>query len=253
MNDLRQQLDSLLAGRVCLIGVGNPDYGDDGAGMLLARRLLACLTQPAVRNSSFGSQTDPSQRHASARRTDTGGTESTSSVFCDLQGHPLCRSSRGEEAHFFCWMSNSAERVSLVTSAATGWWERVGAAGNACVFLAETSPERYVSRLVEGGFDHVIFIDAVHFGAEPGAVALLDSTEMRSRYPQVSTHKISLGVLAQLVEEAGRTRAWLLGVQPGSLRPGRGLSTEVRTTLNLLVALLGDRLEIEPKEEWVAA
>ena len=41
-----------------------------------------------------------------------------------------------------------------------------------------------------------------------------------TRYPQISTHKISLGVLAGFVESNGVTKAWLLGVQPESLKQG---------------------------------
>ena len=40
MKDLRQQLAELLQGRVCLMGLGNVDCGDDGFGVRLAEDLL---------------------------------------------------------------------------------------------------------------------------------------------------------------------------------------------------------------------
>jgi hydrogenase maturation protease len=86
--------------------------------------------------------------------------------------------------------------------------------------------------------DHVVFLDAVEFGGPPGSVVLLDSDEMAARFPQISTHKLSLGLLAKQVEANGRTKAWLLGVQPGSLRSGEELTPAVRTTFELMLDLL---------------
>ena len=56
------------------------------------------------------------------------------------------------------------------------------------------------------------------FGAAPGSVVFLNSREMAARFPQISTHNISLGMLAKCVEAGGKTRAWLLGAQPESLK-----------------------------------
>jgi len=110
------------------------------------------------------------------------------------------------------------------------------------VIIAGTEPEKYLSRSKIGDFDHLIFVDAVDFGAVPGSVVFLNSTEMASRFPQVSTHRLSLGLLARMVETRGTTKAWLLGVQPQSLRPGRELSSSVQTTMAVLIKLLMSRL-----------
>ncbi len=104
--------------------------------------------------------------------------------------------------------------------------------------MAGTTPERYVPFLSGGGFDTVLFLDAVEVGAAPGSVVLLDSGEMAARWPQVSTHKLSLGLLARLIESDGGTRAWLLGIQPETLEPGRGISPVVSATLESLAGLL---------------
>ena len=42
--------------------------------------------------------------------------------------------------------------------------ERLQAIGIPNVIAAGTTPERWVSRLADPGFDHVIFLDAVEFG-----------------------------------------------------------------------------------------
>jgi hydrogenase 3 maturation protease len=111
------------------------------------------------------------------------------------------------------------------------------------ILVAGMSPERHLSRLAAGDFDAVLFLDAVECGALPGAVVLLDAAEMASRFPQVSTHRISLGLLAQMIEANGRTRVWLLGVQPASLKPGDRLSSAVATAVECLAGLLTEQPE----------
>jgi hydrogenase maturation protease len=152
MADLREQLHECLHGRICLMGLGNEDYGDDAAGIRLAEKLIA--------------------------------------------------------------------------------------AGKRDVMIAGTRPETCISQAVREGFEQIVFLDAVEFGGAPGSVVFLDSAEMISRFPQISTHKISLGVLAMWAEISGATKAWLLGVQPESLKAGQPLSEPVTTTLSVLEELL---------------
>ncbi len=148
----RQQLESCLRGRVCFVGLGNSDYGDDGSGVCLAEKLLG--------------------------------------------------------------------------------------AGVSDVYVAGSNPERFLGRITQAGFDTVVFLDAAELGAPAGSAALLGSAEMKARYPQVSTHKISLATLAKLVEANAATKAWLLGVQPERVNPGAQLTPCVQKTLDLLTDLL---------------
>jgi hydrogenase 3 maturation protease len=150
--NLREQFEHTLRGRVCLMGVGNPDYGDDSFGVRLAEALLK--------------------------------------------------------------------------------------AGMPDVIVAGNSPERYLGSQANMKTDHLVFLDAVEFGAAPGSVVFLDSRQITACYPQISTHKISLSTLAMLVESNGFTKAWLLGVQPESLKEGQSLTPAVRKTLDALLALL---------------
>ena len=111
-------------------------------------------------------------------------------------------------------------------------------AGVPDVVVAGNSPDRCLGSAASMKFDHLVFLDTAEFGAAPGSVVFLDSHQIAARYPQISTHKISLGVLAGFVESNGVTRAWLLGVQPESLKEGNGLSPKVRKTLGVLLELL---------------
>ncbi len=158
MHDLRTQLRQILQGRVCLVGVGNVDLGDDALGVKLAQMV-----------------------------------EDLPLAICNLR-----------------------------------------------IILAGSTPERCLAELSHGDFDHVLFLDAVEFGAEPGAVALLNSTEMAARFPQISTHKLSLGLLAKMVEATCPTKVCLLGVQPESLKEGHTLTPTVQASVELLADLLAD-------------
>lgn len=150
MADLRQQLECSLAGRVCFMGLGNVDYGDDGFGVRLAEQLKS--------------------------------------------------------------------------------------SGIPDVIVAGTAPDRWISHFA--AFDHIVFLDAVEFGGTPGSAVFLDSAEIAARFPQVSTHKISVGVLARWVELPDGTKAWLLGVQPESLKSSQQLTPTVQVTLEALRKLL---------------
>jgi hydrogenase 3 maturation protease len=108
------------------------------------------------------------------------------------------------------------------------------------VIDAGTMPERYTGRVADEAYDSLVFFDAVDFGGEPGDVLVADSEEMESRFPQISTHKISLGMLARWIESGGVTKAWLIGVQPESLKMGQGISPTVQNTLDILEELLND-------------
>jgi hydrogenase maturation protease len=120
--------------------------------------------------------------------------------------------------------------------------EALQTAGVPDVVVAGPTPEHWIGRLAGGGFDTVVFLDAVEVGAEPGAVALLDAGELAARFPQISTHKFSLGTLARLLETMGRVRTWLLGVQPKSLAPRSELTPPLQASLAILKDLLCDAL-----------
>ena len=152
MTNLRDQLRNSLKGRVCLMGLGNLEYGDDGFGVRLAEDLVA--------------------------------------------------------------------------------------AGMPNVVIAGTNPEDYIGRVAAAGYAHVVFLDAVDFAAPPASVVFLDARKIEERFPQCSTHKLSLGLLAKWAELNAGTHAWLLGVQPESLAHGDQLTRSVAYTLEMLKELL---------------
>ncbi len=160
MPDLREQLRYCFRGRICVMGLGNTDYGDDGFGVYLAESIATRLA---------GSGKSALGRH---------------------------------------------------------------------VINAGTIPERLIGSLKRKGYDHLLFLDAVEFGGEPGSVLLLNADEIAARFPQISTHKMSIGLLARYIETSEGTNVWLLGVQPGSLKSSHGLSPTVQKTMEMLNEML---------------
>jgi len=106
------------------------------------------------------------------------------------------------------------------------------------VLVAGNVPENWIGRIGQDEFDQVLLIDAVEYAGEPGSVVILDEGQLRSRFPQVSTHKLSLGMLAALIQHESGARVWCLGVKPASLKSGTGLSEPVQATLQVLEEVL---------------
>jgi hydrogenase maturation protease len=117
-------------------------------------------------------------------------------------------------------------------------------AGCANVVLAGSTPESWIDWVRKGDFANVLLLDAVDFPGAPGSVVFLESAQLQTRYPQVSTHKLALGTLARLIEDESTTRVWCLGVKPASLAADAGLSEPVKETLELLRQLL---IEVLPR------
>lgn len=105
------------------------------------------------------------------------------------------------------------------------------------VIVAGISPERHLA--ASCAHDTVVFADAVECGQTPGTVILMAGDQIVARYPQVSTHKLSLGLLAKRLADAG-VKTWLLGIQPGSMAPGAALTREVAASVDSLACVLAD-------------
>jgi hydrogenase maturation protease len=116
--------------------------------------------------------------------------------------------------------------------------EEIQAAGIEDVFIARANPENLVAGLAAGNYENIVFLDAVAAGAAPGSAVLLDAGELEEMFPQVSTHRLSLGTLARLISAGNGKRVWLLGVQPDSVEMGAGVSAAVAETARLLSELI---------------
>ncbi len=101
-----------------------------------------------------------------------------------------------------------------------------------------TTPENWMEKMSDTKYQNVVFLDAVLAGQESGSAVFLDAATIKARYPQISTHKISLGTLARVIEERSGSRVWLIGVQPMTAVAGGTLSVPVQASLNNLLKLI---------------
>jgi Ni,Fe-hydrogenase maturation factor len=149
MRDLREQLERCFQGWVCLVGLGNADYGDDAFGVRLAEALVDS-DRDRVESSIGSSEPELSSAPGAGRRdaAPPGGRSKRPLPICDPAG---CEPAPRE-----------------------------------AVIIAGTNPERLIGQVADENFDHVIFLDAVDFGGPPGAAVILNTDEMVARFPQIS-------------------------------------------------------------------
>nr|WP_255772490.1 hydrogenase maturation peptidase HycI [Methanothermobacter sp. K4] len=91
---------------------------------------------------------------------------------------------------------------------------------------AGTVPENFTGRIRSERPSHIIIVDAVEMGEEPGTIMLIDR-ERISEY-SISTHAMPLSFLVKYLEEQSGCRVTLIGVQPENLEFGMELSARVR-------------------------
>jgi hydrogenase 3 maturation protease len=90
-------------------------------------------------------------------------------------------------------------------------------------------PENYLGPIEEAGADVVLIVDATDMGANAGDVSIFDIEQVQNM--SVSTHTANLGLLFKAIPPEKRPEVILLGIQPGNLDLGQGLSEPVLATL----------------------
>jgi hydrogenase maturation protease len=93
------------------------------------------------------------------------------------------------------------------------------------VFNVEDVPESYVGEIARTSLQNIIIMDAVDAGLEPGTVVFGPLEELGER-PGLSTHKLSLSLCGRFLGAHGQ-RTFLLGIVPGDIDFGPGLTAEV--------------------------
>ena len=117
---------------------------------------------------------------------------------------------------------------------------RLRAGGQVPTLDAEEIPESFLGDIVAGRPETAVFVDAVDFGAPPGAVALLDSSQL-GRYPS-STHRASLSLLMELVTTVTGADVFLLAIQPRRIDLFGPMTEAVASSADHLAALIEEAL-----------
>lgn len=87
-------------------------------------------------------------------------------------------------------------------------------------------PENYLQKIAGYKPDTILLVDAVDFRGRPGAARIVEASAIRN--DSVSTHNASLKLVMEYLKKETRADIFLLGIQPGNLTFGSGLSEPVR-------------------------
>ena len=102
-----------------------------------------------------------------------------------------------------------------------------------CVCIdAGTTPENFLGMIVREKPDVLLLIDAMHLGREPGAYEMAAAEEILDC--GLTTHNISLRILAEFIRSEIDVRIVVLGIQPLTIAFGASLSEQVARTVHQL-------------------
>jgi hydrogenase 3 maturation protease len=134
------------------------------------------------------------------------------------------------------WKSDDRLGVALARSLA----KKLPAEPDIRIISGGEAPENFTGAIRDFSPSHVILLDAVDHGLEPGTVFLAD--EQSITIGDMTSHHLPLRLLMRFLGASLPCRVILVGVQPQSLRPGNRLSAPVKKTLPLLAEFLAETL-----------
>ena len=106
------------------------------------------------------------------------------------------------------------------------------------IHASSSSPERLLSKLTSEPARIVIF-DAVEASKEPGDVVFCRLSD--TKYGFFATHNVPLRLVPGV--DARARDIFLIGIQPGSLEVGEGLTDAVRKSVTMVVEAVASGLE----------
>ncbi len=104
------------------------------------------------------------------------------------------------------------------------------------LFDVGETPENYLGKIVKQKPDTIVLIDAVDFGSSPGTIKIIEKGDIRNE--SLSTHNLSLNLVAKYLQKETSADVFLLGVQPKTIEFGREISQPVREGLEKIVRML---------------
>lgn len=108
-------------------------------------------------------------------------------------------------------------------------------------------PENYLEKVARLQPDTILILDAADFGGAPGDLRILEPELVGPS--GVSTHVLSLQIIADFLKARTQARLAVLAIQPADIGLGTELSEEVSRAINLLKEALISALN-EHVNEW---
>lgn len=103
---------------------------------------------------------------------------------------------------------------------------------------AGTAPENYIQPVIKKTPQSLLVIDAMDFGAPPGAVRLFRPEQLSTSI--WSTHRLSPRIFADMVCRSVKADVYFIGIQPGQVQLGGPVSAPVTQAIERLSRLLAE-------------
>jgi hydrogenase 3 maturation protease len=101
----------------------------------------------------------------------------------------------------------------------------------------ETVPENFIQKITDFNPTHILLLDAAILGVEPGGSRLI-KPERLAAFPAYSTHALPLRIFCEYLAKTTRAKIALLLIEPKKADFGEGLTLEVETSAQRIVAIL---------------
>lgn len=101
------------------------------------------------------------------------------------------------------------------------------------VVNAATVPENYTGLIRSESPSHIIFVDAVEMGQDPGSLRLVYEDEIANY--SISTHAMPLSFMIKYLKSFSDAEVILVGIQPKSLEMFEGVSDELKDGIEYLM------------------
>ncbi|KXA99751.1 hypothetical protein AKJ48_01770 [candidate division MSBL1 archaeon SCGC-AAA261O19] len=101
---------------------------------------------------------------------------------------------------------------------------------------AGSVPENFTSKVRNFNPTHIILIDAVDFGEEPGKIAHVNPEDIVGQV--TSTHRLPLSILMNYLRERTGAEVILIGIQSAQVKMGSEMTAQVEDGVRELVGFL---------------
>ncbi len=108
-----------------------------------------------------------------------------------------------------------------------------------------TVPENYIQVIINKAPKLILFIDAIDFGAPPGAIKIFDPCQLSTG--GISTHTLSPRLLSDMIAQRIPAKIYFIGIQPKSMMIGYPMSQEVELAKKELLEIFKNVFSLSNK------
>lgn len=106
------------------------------------------------------------------------------------------------------------------------------------IFIGETAPENLTGEIIKYQPTHIIIIDSVEIGKQPGEIFVFDVNDIGEGV-SFSTHKLPMKVLCNyLLNSIPDCTIIIIGMQPKSIEFGKPVSKPIRKSITAIQKII---------------